>query len=123
MRQVVKQVEQRRQTDEEMQRESTQFSRRFQDSSRDAYHRQRPFQKRPGLTFPRDGPYAADVDAPVTMKTVGRRRPSTGGLEAADSLLRLVVELRRGKPFIPRGVYRFHSHEEKDQWILKMLSR
>jgi hypothetical protein len=46
-----------------------------------------------------------------------------GGLESTDALLRLVVELRRGKPFIPRGVHRFSSHEEKDQWILKMLSR
>jgi hypothetical protein len=63
------------------------------------------------------------VIAPVTVKTVGTRRPCSGGLERADGLLRLVVALRGNKPFIPRGVYRFRSHEEKDQWTLKMLTR
>ena len=57
------------------------------------------------------------------MKIIGRRKSNTGGLEAANSFLKLVIELRGGKPFIPRGVYRFHSHEEKDAWTLKMLTR
>jgi hypothetical protein len=57
------------------------------------------------------------------MKIVGRRRPSRGGLDEANRFLHLVADLRKGKPFIPRGVHRFTSHEEKDAWTLKMLSR
>ena len=56
------------------------------------------------------------------MKVLGRRSPGRG-LQYADGLLKLVLELRGGKPFIPKGVYRFHSHEEKDAWTLKMLTR
>lgn len=57
------------------------------------------------------------------IKVIGRRRPSRGGLEAADGFLQMIVILREGQPFIPRGVYRFRSHEEKDAWTLKMLTR
>ena len=56
------------------------------------------------------------------MKVLGRRSPGQG-LQYADGLLKLVLELRGDKPFIPKGVYRFHSHEEKDAWTLKMLTR
>jgi hypothetical protein len=56
------------------------------------------------------------------MKVLGRRKPSKG-LKKADAFLRLVIALRGDKPFIPRGVYRFHSHEEKDAWTMKMLTR
>jgi len=62
-----------------------------------------------------------DPNPPI--KIVGTRTPSTGGLEAADAFLKLVIELRGDKPFIPRGVYRFKTHEEKDAWTLKMLTR
>ena len=56
------------------------------------------------------------------MRVLGKRKPGKG-LQYADGLLKLVVALRGNKPFIPRGVYRFHSHEEKDEWTLKMLTR
>ncbi len=26
-------------------------------------------------------------------------------------------------PFVPKGVYRFHTHEEADAWMEKMLAR
>lgn len=57
------------------------------------------------------------------VKTVGRRKPASGGIAAAANLLELAVDLRKGKPFIPRGVWRFKSFEEKDAWTLKMLTR
>jgi hypothetical protein len=57
------------------------------------------------------------------MKRVGRRQNSRQGLLAADGFLKLVGTLREGRPFIPRGVHRFRSHEEKDTWTLKMLNR
>jgi hypothetical protein len=57
------------------------------------------------------------------MKVVGARRGSQGGLAAADGFLKLVGALRSGRPFVPRGVHRFRTHEEKDAWTLKMLAR
>jgi hypothetical protein len=58
------------------------------------------------------------------MKIVGRRVPRTdGNILAAQGLFEIAVMLRKGKPSIPKGVHRFRSHEEKDAWILKMLTR
>jgi hypothetical protein len=57
------------------------------------------------------------------MKIVGRRRPPTGGVDSLDGLLQLMVALREGRPFVPRGVYRFRTHQESDAWMLKMLCR
>ena len=56
------------------------------------------------------------------MKILGRRKPAVG-LEHANRFLKTVIALRGDKPFVPRGLYRFHSHEEKDEWTLKMLTR
>jgi hypothetical protein len=64
---------------------------------------------------------ASDEDA-LPTKVVGRRRWGRG-LEASPPLLRLNLSLRADKPFFPRGVYRFRSFEESDEWILKMLTR
>jgi hypothetical protein len=57
------------------------------------------------------------------FRVVGRRRPSPGGLERANGFLKLVIELRGHRPFIPRGVHRFRSHEEKDAWTMRMITR
>ena len=56
------------------------------------------------------------------MKVVGRRRLGRG-LSAAAPLLRLVVEMRGSKPFLPRGIHRFRSFEESEEWTLTMLTR
>jgi len=60
----------------------------------------------------------------VIGKTVGKRSvgdplcPNTNSKERArewhDAFGRLMV---------PRGVYRFSSHEEADEWMWKMISR
>ena len=53
-------------------------------------------------------------------KTVGRRVPASGaGLQKL--LNQAMFTQQRG--ICPRGVYRFHSHEEADRWATKMLSR
>jgi hypothetical protein len=57
-----------------------------------------------------------------TTKTVGRSGQATG-LEAANRLLRLVIDLRAGKPFVPRGVYRFKSFAEAQEWSMTMITR
>jgi len=57
------------------------------------------------------------------IKTVGRRRRSHGGLAAAARLLDLVIDLRRGRPFIPKGIHRFRTFEESAAWSLQMMAR
>jgi hypothetical protein len=59
-------------------------------------------------------------------RIVGRQNPTNytdGGLVEADGFLKLVNTLRQGRPFIPRGVFRFKSFEEADEWTMKMLTR
>jgi hypothetical protein len=56
------------------------------------------------------------------VKVVGRRTPGRG-LKATAPLLRLAVDLRGSKPFLPRGVHRFRSFEESEEWTLRMLTR
>ena len=58
----------------------------------------------------------------LPTKVVGRRRLAAG-LVATAPLLALNLRLRGEKPFLPRGVYRFHSFEESEEWTLKMLTR
>jgi hypothetical protein len=63
------------------------------------------------------------MQAKPEMRVVGRRKEPSGGLVAADNLLHLLRDLRGSRPFVPRGVYRFKSHEEADEWLMKMLTR
>jgi hypothetical protein len=57
------------------------------------------------------------------MKVVGRRTPCSGGLMQADNLFRMVIDLRGSKPFIPKGVWRFKTFEEAQDWSWKMITR
>jgi hypothetical protein len=57
------------------------------------------------------------------MKVVGRKGKPRVDVTTIDSLQRLAHELRKGRPFMPRGVYKFHSFEDADQWKMRMLSR
>lgn len=58
-------------------------------------------------------------------KTVGRRSPPEDAFAAAMVLQHTLVELSTsfGHRFIPRGVYRFRSHQEADAWMWKQLAR
>ena len=54
-------------------------------------------------------------------KVVGRRRGirATPAIqETANSLLKAF-----GHGLVPKGVFRFHTHEEAHEWMLKMLAR
>lgn len=57
------------------------------------------------------------------MKVVGRKGRVQGGLVHADGMQRMAIALRKGKPFMPKGVYRFKTFEEADEWKIKMLTR
>jgi hypothetical protein len=55
-------------------------------------------------------------------KTVGRRR-TPNPLRVQKDEVQAAIEWRRafGGVRIPRGVYKFHSHEEADAWLMKHL--
>lgn len=58
-------------------------------------------------------------------KTVGKRTLPKDGLALA---MQTSEEARRwkkafGSPHIPKGVYRFKTHEEADRWLMKMITR
>ncbi len=54
-------------------------------------------------------------------KTAGHRRMPADALTYAGGLQRTLGQLVRLR--IKRGVYRFHSHEEADQWLMERLTR
>lgn len=56
------------------------------------------------------------------MKTVGRRKPAVDFIHTVK-FLETVIALRGTQPFIPRGVYRFRTHEEAQSWSEKMMTR
>ena len=59
----------------------------------------------------------------LPMKVVGRRGRPKVDVVSIDPLQRLANELRKGRPFMPKGVWRFKSHNEADAWKLRMLTR
>jgi hypothetical protein len=64
-----------------------------------------------------------NIDEPLG-KTVGRRTSardplSPGGPTPADSKAWLAL----GGLRVPRGVYRFRTHNEADEWLWRMMTR
>ena len=59
----------------------------------------------------------------LPLKVIGNRKPCAKGLLAAEPFLKLVIELRGNKPFIPKGVHRFKTFEESNEWSIKMMAR
>jgi hypothetical protein len=58
------------------------------------------------------------------IKVVGRRKAYSGGLEGLQGFQELCNRLRGDRPFVPRGhAYKFKTHEEADEWLLKMMTR
>lgn len=55
-------------------------------------------------------------------KQVGRRQPPTDPLRVASDLNQLATGLltAAGHKLPRRGVFRFHTHEEADQWMMTM---
>jgi hypothetical protein len=58
-------------------------------------------------------------------KFVGRRTKTPEGFESGMKLQALAVELHRSfkQRWAPKGVYRFKTHEEADEWMNRMLAR
>ena len=58
-------------------------------------------------------------------RTVGRRTKAPNALSTATSHKAESIAWRRafGGVRVPRGVYRFTSHAEADQWLWRMIAR
>lgn len=56
---------------------------------------------------------------------VGRRTKTPDALSTATSNKANSIAWRKafGGVRVPRGVYRFETHEEADQWLWRMISR
>ncbi|MHB8521029.1 MAG: hypothetical protein ACYDH9_09755 [Limisphaerales bacterium] len=56
---------------------------------------------------------------------VGRRTRTPDGLEAGMQLQSLGAELHKSfkHRWCPTGIYRFRTHEEADEWMIRMLAR
>lgn len=57
-------------------------------------------------------------------KTVGRRRPPSDPFSSESSSIKRTLDWQKALPVTmpPRGVFRFHSHEEANQWWTKMTA-
>lgn len=83
------------------------------------------------VAFSQEGAMGSSMDGSKTVinidetigKTVGRRRPPVDALEAGLAMQRTSLALMSalGHKLAPRGVYRFHTHEEADEWMLKNI--
>lgn len=62
-----------------------------------------------------------NIDDPAG-KTVGRRQRPVNPLAVTDGLQRFINDQLKetGYRLPPRGVYRFHSYEEADEWMAKL---
>jgi hypothetical protein len=59
----------------------------------------------------------------LNIKIVGRKGTPKVNAVAIDPMQRMVNELRKGRSWIPKGVFRFKSFEEADKWLLEMQTR
>ena len=58
-------------------------------------------------------------------KTVGRRTAPKDAFRAGMGLQRTGVALDKalGRKSLPKGCYKFHSHEEADAWLMTQIIR
>ena len=58
-------------------------------------------------------------------KFVGRRTKTPDAFKSGMQLQSLAVELHRSLKhrWAPKGVYRFKTHQEADEWMNRMLAR
>ena len=76
------------------------------------------------IDFTMNEPSQFPLQAPIG-KTVGRRRLPANTLSVLASSKAQARAWRKAfpTPFVPRGVYRFKTHEEADAWLWKMIAQ
>jgi hypothetical protein len=57
------------------------------------------------------------------MKIIGTRKSiiNRGFSEELNQFLKLCIRLRKNETYIPRGIYRFKTFDEANEWNMKML--
>lgn len=56
------------------------------------------------------------------MKIIGRKTKHEKGFsKELNKFFQTVIEFRKDKIFIPKGIFRFKTFEEAEQWRHKML--
>jgi hypothetical protein len=69
------------------------------------------------------------MDAPINFeehigKVVGRRNRAPNTLDVRNSTIKDAIAWREAFGGVaPKGVYRFHTHEEADEWLWEMITR
>ena len=66
----------------------------------------------------------SNTDDPEISRTVGRRvKPAS--LRMIPGEIEHAREWRKAfpTPFVPKGLYRFKTHEAADEWMWKMITR
>jgi hypothetical protein len=58
-------------------------------------------------------------------RVVGRRATTLDSLRAGMQLQETAAQLHHAfkHRWMPKGVYRFKTHEEADEWMIRMLAR
>ena len=102
--------------------------------------------KGPALTdsFPKPGPSCYRLVMQVSFHDMEPSKPTFNGVNLQDPIVKTVGSRRVVNAFeygmklqkagsklyrtfrtvgIPKGVYRFHTHEEADEWLTRMLAR
>ena len=61
----------------------------------------------------------------TTGKTVGRRTAAPRSMVVEGNTKEIAKAWQKALPVggIPKGVYRFKTHEEADEWLIKMTAR
>ena len=57
------------------------------------------------------------------MLVVGNRKPALPTVANINALQRLAADMSRGAFRPPRGVFKFHTHEEANAWTLTQIKR
>jgi hypothetical protein len=60
-----------------------------------------------------------------TMKVAGKRKAPLSSLSTERDTAHAAKAWRKAfpTPFVPRGVYRFVTHEQADKWLMEMITR
>ncbi|MBI3803432.1 MAG: hypothetical protein HY282_06685 [Nitrospirae bacterium] len=65
----------------------------------------------------------ADKIKPDKIKIVGKRQPRETQTEQDYNVLLKTLAALSGNRICPKGVYRFRTHEEADQWMVRMIAK
>ncbi len=65
-----------------------------------------------------------NLDDPAAARTIGRRvAPAALKTRPGDVADAQAWRKAFPTPFVPKGLYRFNSHQEADEWMWKMITR